>query len=267
MTSCLLLLVLVQAVSSTHVLILYSVLYRANVQVQRAVVDGLLNNGHNVTFIAPVSYDTWNKFNFDPRATFIPLEHLAENQRMFVKNNKNVQEVPPQLNKDYYEVLSYAASSCTMFFQDPVIQKLLLPAYSGYDLVVIDANFNECALALASYMELGIVQVVTSNRLPLYTKYILSIPDHPSYSPDQWSNSDNLIFTKRMKAFFNYKKMLNLIHYWYYYNIDKAIYASIPSHKGLLKVIQVSSASLAQSPHSQLRSGPLLTRASSVQSL
>ncbi|XP_063692207.1 UDP-glycosyltransferase UGT4-like [Bolinopsis microptera] len=218
--------------NGAHVLFLSSVLYRQDVRIQTVMAKGLIDNEDNVTVMAPISYEDFSLLGFPIQTNFISLENLAKVQQTGLTGAET---------ENFYDVMNYAVATCGQFYAEPEISRLLSVQHTEYDVVIVNAEFNECVLPVLIATEANFIILSTTNRVPSYIKYSLGVPEQPSFSPDQWSLNDKLSFTKRMKALFNYRKLLHKMHWWYYRSVNSIAYQTIPSHISLLDSYQRAS--------------------------
>jgi glucuronosyltransferase len=87
---------------------------------------------------------------------------------------------------------------CEKYLQDPGLQDLIHSKYEHFDLVIIEAFFNECFLGFAHKFSAPVVQVCSFGGTAWMADWVGN-PNTYSYVPDAYSHySDRMTFWERL---------------------------------------------------------------------
>ena len=136
----------------SNILVLSPITAKSHTNIIKSLVNGLVNRGHSVTHWSGLKPD--DVYNPNLRLLFSPeLAQINSDHQIGFHHRDS----PFQLMLD---IPFRTATYCSVIYRDPIFRMLANSSISNserYDLVVMDAVFNECLLPLVGILDVPLV--------------------------------------------------------------------------------------------------------------
>ncbi|ODM87916.1 UDP-glucuronosyltransferase 1-7C [Orchesella cincta] len=141
------------------------------------LATGLADLGHNVTFISPFPAKKPHPkvFDYAPPKLKEWVDSWEDMEDVFAERKAG------DLLKGWISLPDYGIAMCEVIYSDEEFVKWVKT--SKFDLVFIDALFNDCGYGMAHVFEAKVIQFATSTA-PTWYSEAFGIPDESSWLPD-----------------------------------------------------------------------------------
>jgi len=192
-----LLLVTVMTVSeSAKILGLFPMPSKSHTAVNVAIVKELAERGHEVTVVSPFP----EKSEIPNYKNIVLDEKIIE--KHFATLGIKVEETFKVVDRNTFQIslMLWGLGSllCENYLQEPGVQDLIHSKHEHFDLVIIEAFFNECFLGFAHKFNAPVVQVCSFGGTASMGDWVGN-PSPYSYVPDGFIHySDRMTFWERL---------------------------------------------------------------------